>query len=121
MAASIQDFTPPQSAGIIEEQFTNHAPQVNQGLIFIDPRANSASLGQPALTFIKTTAVPILGIIMVLILTYAGFLYLISGANQKQRDTAKSIVKSVAISFFIILFAYTIVEFFFGLQSLFAQ
>lgn len=53
----------------------------------------------------------LIGIILVVLLLYAGFLWLTAGGNEEQITTAKAIIKNAVIGLAIILSAYAIVAF----------
>jgi Type IV secretion system pilin len=86
--------------------------EVNQGVAVIE-----APLGLPA-TDIRTIianiiriALGLIGIVLVVLLIYAGFLWMTAGGNEEQIAKAKKTITNAVIGLIIILAAYAIVVF----------
>lgn len=98
LAQDVQPVSPPSSIGeglaVIQQPL---------GLPATDIRVIIANVIKVALSLI--------GIIMVLLMLYAGYLWMTSGGNEEQIGTAKKIMQNAAIGLAIILAAYSIVVF----------
>ncbi len=53
----------------------------------------------------------VLGIIMVLLILYAGFLWMTAGGDEGKVETAKALIKNSVIGLILILLAYAITTF----------
>ena len=80
------------------------------GLSATDPRAIVANIIRVALG--------LLGIIVLILMIYAGFLWMTSAGNDEQIGKAKQILKNATIGLAIILLAYAIVAFIFNMLGL---
>ena len=74
--------------------------QTQTGLGNTDPREMVASVIKILLGF--------LGIIAVVLILYAGFLWMTAGGDSKNVDSAKNILKAAVIGLIIILMSYAI-------------
>ncbi|MFH0814960.1 MAG: pilin [Candidatus Falkowbacteria bacterium] len=53
----------------------------------------------------------LLGVILIVLIIYAGFLWMTAGGEQKQVDKAKDYIKNAVMGLVIILLAYAITDF----------
>ncbi len=60
---------------------------------------------------IISAALGLLGVVMVVLIIYAGFLYLTAAGDDKKVDTAKAIIKNAIIGAVLIFTAYAITSF----------
>lgn len=56
-------------------------------------------------------AVSLIGVILIILIIYAGFLWMTARGNDEQVDRARSYIKNAVIGIFVILMAYTITIF----------
>src|SRR3989339_1663316 len=88
------------------------APEIQQGVDIIEK-----PLGLPStdiriiVTRIIRYALGLLGIIMVILVMYGGFLWMTAGGNDEQIGTAKKVLRNAIIVLILILSAYSIVLF----------
>ncbi len=61
-----------------------------------------------------SAALGLLGVVMVVLIIYAGFLYLTAAGDDKKVDTAKAIIKNAIIGAVLIFTAYAITSFVVG-------
>ncbi len=57
------------------------------------------------------TAITLVGVILLIFLLYAGFLWMTAGGNEDQVKKAKSMIKNALIGMVIIVLAYAITDF----------
>jgi len=86
--------------------------QINAGLT---PIANTIALGTQDIRVIVSNiiyvALGILGVILLVIIVYAGFLWMTAGGNEERVDQAKKWIKNAVIGLAIILSSYAITYF----------
>ena len=88
------------------------AVEIQQGIDIIEK-----PLGLPStdiriiITRIIRYALSLLGIIMIILMMYAGYLWMTAGGNDEQIGTAKKMLRNAIIGLMIILSAYSIVLF----------
>lgn len=89
-----------------------HAAQINAGL---QPIANVIALGTSDIRTIVGriiyVALGIMGTVLLVIIIYAGFLWMTAGGNEEQIETAKKWIKNAVIGLAIILASYAITYF----------
>ena len=99
-----------QSSTIVGQSDANS--EVNQGLSVIqEPLGLPSTDIRTIIANIIRIALGLLGIVVLVLMIYAGFLWMTAGGNEEQIEKAKKILKNAVIGLAIILMAYAIVAF----------
>ena len=97
---------------VLAQEFTTDNNQVLEGIEMIEE-----PLGLPAFDIriiianIIKVALSLVGIVMVVLIMYGGYLYMTAGGNEEQISKAKNVLKNAVIGLAIILSAYSITSF----------
>ena len=94
--------------------------QFGKALDKLKPAANSAGYAVDAKADLLTTIgniiktlIGLTGVIFVILLIYAGFLWMTAGGDSKKVDKSKNIIRNCIIGLVIIVLAYAITSFIF--------
>lgn len=97
---------------VLAQSVADSSSTVNQGLQVIQQPLGLAAFDiRIIIANIIRAALGLIGIILVGLLLYAGYLWMTAGGNDEQILQAKSIIRNAVIGLAIILSAYTIVAF----------
>ena len=92
----------------LAEEIAHQGESARQSAGYADPDDSSVQTAVGRFVNVLTT---FLGAILIVLMVYAGFLWMTSGGNDTQIDKAKSILRNSIIGLAILLSAYAITKF----------
>ncbi len=105
-------IVPPAALAQSGVSIANPSSTLNQGVNIIQqPLGLAATDIRIIIANIIRVALGFLGIIMVVLLLYAGFLWMTAGGNEEQLTKAKGLLKNAIIGLLIVVSSYSITVF----------
>lgn len=112
LCAALGAYLPfPAQAQLKSDSFTKYSQEAFKNVYETDPGNKLEKSLPAAIGNVISIALSFIGVILLVILVYAGFLWLTAGGNEEQVGRAKKLIKNGIIGLTISLAAYLITSF----------